>query len=693
MSDYRINIIVEGRDNASGALNGVHGSLGRIAEFALGGLVASGLAAIGRGIGDIAREAFSGATGLQNLTVALETLAARELVAAGAAENVQDGLAAAAPIAQNLMRQLRDLSLTSPFQAEQIQDAFRFQMAFGATSDSAIELTGAILDTGSALGLNNTQLDRMSYNLAQALQMGDLTAANLRQLKMVGLDLSDVFRDQLGMSVKDVSGALKDGSLTMADVSSAFVRYADENFGGASERMSRTFQGLQSSFKDLLYYGGADLLTPALESISGALGGVFDWARGLLESGALAGIGEQLGGFVDRVIGFIQGVGEGGIAALFPPEVVANVQAFVDGLRPVGEIITGEIWPAIVGFLPTLQLWGEQLLTLASSALPLFAQAWQFVADNWEVWMVLMGAMVVLILAVEAPIALVIAALAALYLAWVNDWGGIRTFVEGVVTELGAMWTGTLLPALQMVGGFIQTSVVPVFQTVAGVISTVVVTAIAVLSAAWQNILYPALQMVWGFIQNSVVPLFQALANVASAVVGVAVQALAGLWQNVLHPALSAVWGMVQNNIVPVFQKVATLISDTVGPALRVLGEKILPPIQGAFDAISGAVQAVVKWLGQLASKINDIKLPDWLTPGSPTPFELGLWGIEGALRDVTAGMQGLGDVAGGMGGFGGGGGGGRMVVVAPIMIEDVGQYRDAAGQWNYEAIVELIGV
>ena len=33
------------------------------------------------------------------------------------------------------------------------------------------------------------------------------------------------------------------------------------------------------------------------------------------------------------------------------------------------------------------------------------------------------------------------------------------------------------------------------------------------------------------------------------------------------------------------------------------------------------------------------------------------------------------------------------MVVVAPIMIEDVGQYRDAAGQWNYEAIVELIGV
>jgi len=32
------------------------------------------------------------------------------------------------------------------------------------------------------------------------------------------------------------------------------------------------------------------------------------------------------------------------------------------------------------------------------------------------------------------------------------------------------------------------------------------------------------------------------------------------------------------------------------------------------------------------------------------------------------------------------------MVVVAPIMIEDAGQYRDAAGQWNYEAIVELVG-
>ena len=41
-------------------------------------------------------------------------------------------------------------------------------------------------------------------------------------------------------------------------------------------------------------------------------------------------------------------------------------------------------------------------------------------------------------------------------------------------------------------------------------------------------------------------------------------------------------------------------------------------------------------WIDGLTGKIQAFELPDWLTPGSPTPFELGLWGINRALKAVA---------------------------------------------------------
>ena len=796
MSDYRINIIVEGRDQASGALNSVHASLGRIAEFAIGGLLVEGLRRIGHAIAGVASETMHLGASFQ------DQMAVLTFAAAGAGESMETLHDAALAVGGDVSL----LGVSASGAAESMTGLFKA----GLTSTEIFgDLQGYLagtVDLGGAL--------RASIDLAAATELDMVRASDLAAIALAtfGSELEteeeragfvnvalNNFVQAADASVAEVSGladALRNVGPTAAafgfgieDVNNALAILSTRGIVGSESgtalksmltNMLRPMKAVKEALSDLniSLYDEAGMMLSLPEMIGqfqGALGGLTDEQRnqyvqtiagtygmkamqtllaegvegwdamaaataqaagmqvqaaakattfnGRMEAlnGALEtvkigiaeaflpaatqlvnwfiGMVDEHGPALQRMFeGLVSGItallsGDVSLVDLFPPEVVANVQAFVEGLRPVGEIITGEIWPAIVEFLPTLQLWGEQLLTLASSALPLFAQAWQFVADNWQVWMVLMGAMVALILAVEAPIVLVIAALAALYLAWVNDWGGIRTFVEGVVAELSAIWTGTLLPALEMVGNFIQMNVVPVFQTIADVAGTVVGTAITVLTAVWENILYPALQLVWGFIQNSLVPLFQALADVASAVVGVAVTALAGLWENVLQPALSAVWGVIQDKLLPVFEKVAGFIQDNVGPALEKLGNVILPPIAAAFDAIGAAIQTVIEWLGKVADKFNAIELPWWLQPGSPTPFELGLWGIEGALRDVTAGMQGLGDVAGGIGGFGGGGGGGRMVVVAPIMIEDVGQYRDAAGQWNYEAIVELIGV
>jgi hypothetical protein len=61
-----------------------------------------------------------------------------------------------------------------------------------------------------------------------------------------------------------------------------------------------------------------------------------------------------------------------------------------------------------------------------------------------------------------------------------------------------------------------------------------------------------------------------------------------------------------------------------------------LESLGGAFASVGKAIQGVMNWVLKLQEKLLGIKLPAWLTPGSPTPFEMGLWGINDALKSIS---------------------------------------------------------
>ena len=48
------------------------------------------------------------------------------------------------------------------------------------------------------------------------------------------------------------------------------------------------------------------------------------------------------------------------------------------------------------------------------------------------------------------------------------------------------------------------------------------------------------------------------------------------------------------------------------------------------------AIKNVIGWVANLANKLINLVIPGWLTPGSPTPFEIGLRGISSALREAA---------------------------------------------------------
>lgn len=102
------------------------------------------------------------------------------------------------------------------------------------------------------------------------------------------------------------------------------------------------------------------------------------------------------------------------------------------------------------------------------------------------------------------------------------------------------------------------------------------------------------------------------------------------------------------------FDQMATWILDSIKKAGDFVTTKFsemkttIMQLKVIFDTVStgvrNAIGKMITKIGELASKLLGIKIPSWLMPGSPTPFENGLMGIVGAMEKVNkTGLPGLG--------------------------------------------------
>lgn len=324
------------------------------------------------------------------------------------------------------------------------------------------------------------------------------------------------------------------------------------------------------------------------------------------------------------------------LSEFFPDETVNKIMGVIDQVRAFVSSVQEAISPIITWISENVKLQDVLIglaVAIASVIVPVVG--------------VVVGAVGEIVLIFAA----VVAAAALLRSAWESDFLGIRTAlteawegtikpalqtlwqwlqtnIPAAIQALSEWWSGTLVPAMQAVWAFIQANIIPIFVTVAEIIRTAVAAEVQFLSNLWQNVLLPALTVVWDFLSGSLFPLFMAVAEFLGAVFGVAITALAGLWENVLAPAIKTVYEWLADKIKPIL--------DTLIPIIQTAAEWIGGQLTSAFDSVAKAIEAVVGWIGEMTEKIKNIKLPDWLTPGSPTPFELGLRGIGDALQDLN---------------------------------------------------------
>lgn len=228
------------------------------------------------------------------------------------------------------------------------------------------------------------------------------------------------------------------------------------------------------------------------------------------------------------------------------------------------------------------------------------------------------ASVVVSVVAAAAPIIATFAALVGAVMlvrkAWEENWGGIRD-------KLTALWENHLKPALEALWEWLQINI-PI--------------ALEKLAEFWEETLKPALEKVWAFIVDDLVPALVTIWEWLAENIPPAIEDLARFWEETLKPALEKVWAFITEELIPMFELIVTVVREGVGAAFDWLKTNILEPVGEAFRTIGDAIKDVIDWFRNLIDKIGELKLPDWLTPGSPTPLELGLRGIGKAMRQLS---------------------------------------------------------
>ncbi len=627
----------------------------------------------------------------------------------------EEVLEIAGDVASGTGASFTDISnLLGRFSSGAVGEAIMRMQELGITTKTQLTEMGLSFDKAGSLVLGNGEaiagwsedalkaqeaLPKLSQDLELArMRFDEMSASGTASASSM---LAQQYRvEDLEAQIAQANDTIKNGWVesqgapTLDQATSLLLDIMKDKYGGMMEEQSKTFTGMLSNLTDWKDATLRKIGEPIFEVLKDKLGGLLEYLSGPDAQAAIDTFVAGLASFVaSDVVPFLEGL-------------IAQIPNVISWLSQLGQNIqTAFASPDVQNIITAVLGFGSALQELMVQAQPVIDQIVTFIADNVSLGDVLTGLGIVIAATVipalisaavaAAPVVAavvgVIAAVALLRAAWENDFLGIRTaltefwentaqpalsqLVEWLqvnipiaVEQLSTFWNTKLLPALRDFWNFLNTYVFPAISLLVNTHFANVQKSAGDMSNFWNNTLLPTFKKVSDFMNTYVFPVFSAIGNLIGSVVNVAFKALAGLWENVLYPAFLKVSSTVKSELNPVFERLAQIARDVLGPPLKWLYDIIVRPLIEGFKILVGLLPDIASQINNLANNINNMSLPDWLTPGSPTPFELGLRGINDAMMQI--GGLGMPALAGSLpaGGSAAMGMGGNRVTIGQIV-------------------------
>jgi tape measure domain-containing protein len=654
-------------ENAKGGLSSINVGAMALATT-LGSLAANAISGVVSGFVSMAGQAFTNVANYERMSMSLEALAKKEITAANEGKSQADIMALTADKAKELIGWTEKLAIQSPFSAEGVALAFKQSVALGFNTDEAKKLTQANIDWAAATGQSEEAMGRVALALGQMKSIGHVAGGEMMQLTSAGINVRDILAKGFGVTTEKLMEMQSKGLLPANKAIDMIVDSLTNDFGGAAAKQSTSLAGMTASLSDMAAFAQRDLFSPVFKLAAPYLAKLLELMGSPVLKQFIVDIGQGMAAAVGGLLTTIQGFVDlfiGNLTRLGSP-----VEAVKATLR---QIIPPEAMVVIDQFLAVF----NQISAFVSANGPMISAALQGIGIALGV---IVGASAVIgiitgiagaLALIVSPVGLVVIAIAGLYTAWTTNFLGIRdtltqvwanlqptfaqiqawlaTNIPVAIETLKGVWV-SLQPTIATVGNFITTVVLPALGTLATAFMTQLPAAIAAaivginagiaifqsISNTVRTVVIPAFLLIANFVNTTLVPVFRGVLSVVLAVVNKLLEAMAGLWQNVLHPALKVVGDYISVHLSPAFEAIKSAVG-TLQSQMDTFNNGPLKWLRDGLEKVKAILQPLADTFAGWAAKIAAFKLPAILTPGSPTPMELGLNGILSAMKALNA--------------------------------------------------------
>jgi tape measure domain-containing protein len=307
---YRIQITVDGQDNASAPIGKVGGALGNLGNIAGGILGANLIQNLISGITNLGKTALTAYADYERLGMSLQSLTAREMVNSGMASSLGDAMDAAGEQAKGLQGWIQELAIKSPFKQKDIADSFRLAMAYGFTTKESQRLTTAMVDFSSATGASGDSMNRIALALGQIKARGKLAGGEIMQLTEAGIPVRQILAKSFNVTTAELEDMISKGLVPADTAIEAITSSLENDFGGAAERQAATFSGLISSLSDIKEVGLREFFAGTFKAVQPYLTNFVDTLSSPETMASIKAMGDNLGASVSTFLTQIKPAGD-----------------------------------------------------------------------------------------------------------------------------------------------------------------------------------------------------------------------------------------------------------------------------------------------------------------------------------------------------------------------------------------------
>lgn len=633
MSKYVLKLVIDGIDNASGAIGNVGSALAGLGKFALGGAIAGAAAGIGGLVASIKEAADSqdAIAGLDAVLQATGAAAQKQAAdyAAAASKNITTTALSKDALAQ-LNQQLTDSqlqynTLTASMQ-EQKQRVIDLTARYGDNGLATITAKNKLAQMENEANKLSGTMDELSSKIAKgsqvihttlAQQLG-LTAPAAQMSRDALLDLASAMQKETRFSDESVMGAEKimltfrsvgkevfpDAIKSAADLSTVMgvdLQSASVMLGKALNdpvqgitalrRVGVSFSDQQEEqIKKLVKQGKLlEAQKIILGEVSAEMGGAAV-AAGKTWNGQLDILKNQFSDLLETIGGpflpILQNAASGLIAFLGNPQIQAGVaqfaQQFATGLSSAVQQGIGFIQTVAI---PALQKLSDWFFAVGLPALQAFAaQAGPFLQNALA-----QGIAFIQGVAIPALQTFGNWILTSLVPALVQFGGFLQANVLPYVIQFGTWLGGTILSGAQQLGSWLMGSLVPALVQMATTIGTAAM---------------PYLQMFGDWLVTTAIPALQQFANFVGPILQQAFSFLGTYIVGTLIPQFTTWAQYMLTKAIPAFAEFAGEVGGAVNGALAQLGP-LWAGITSNFQKAVTFVSDTTKNFGALADTIQ----------------------------------------------------------------------------------------